>query len=261
MNWLLLVVAVIIIGNIWSGWRRGMIVIVLSFAALFVSIYLTAILTPTISESLEKNTKIYENLEQSTYDRLKDQGTVSGAIDSVGAENGINQAGDLSIGELGSQFDTFTEKVVERLQLPEQFRTQIQEAQIGSSISSGVTDTIHTVEDRVTQFVAEEISRMIFNGIIYVIVFAVIFALIQVVIRLANVIGRFPIIHELNKTGGILVGACKGVLVVWLLFVIMDFFYGTELVQNAYDCINQSAVLTFIYQNNLLARLFHAIFS
>ena len=107
MNWLLILIIAVFALYAWSGWRRGMIMIVMSFAAMIGSVVVTSAAAPALSSYVMDNTAIYETIRKNTYDSLKSRGVVSQAIESAGEEAGISDAGSIDISELGGKFDDF----------------------------------------------------------------------------------------------------------------------------------------------------------
>ena len=122
MNWLLILIIAVFALYAWSGWRRGMIMIVMSFAAMIGSVVVTSAAAPALSSYVMDNTAIYETIRKNTYDSLKSRGVVSQAIESAGEEAGISDAGSIDISELGGKFDDFIEEVIQQIPLPEAVR-------------------------------------------------------------------------------------------------------------------------------------------
>lgn len=255
MNWLLILIIAVFALYAWSGWRRGMIMIVMSFAAMIGSVVVTSAAAPALSSYVMDNTAIYETIRKNTYDSLKSRGVVSQAIESAGEEAGISDAGSIDISELGGEFDDFIEEVIQQLPLPEAVRDKAASAAIGGTISGSVNNTASKLEDAITGFVAVRIAGMIISSACYIIVFAAVYVVIRLLLRLANGISRLPLIKEVNKTLGILFGIIKALLIVWLFFVAVAVLYNTAFSQAVMTCVNDNAFLAWLYNNNIIMNI------
>lgn len=255
MNWLLILVIEVFALYAWSGWRRGMIMIVMSFAAMIGSVVVTSAAAPALSNYVMDNTAIYETIRQNTYDSLKSRGVVSQAIESAGEEAGISDAGGVDISELGGKLDDFIEEVIQQIPLPEAVQDKVASAAIGDTISGSVNNTASKLEDAITGFVAVRVAGMIISSACYIIVFAVVYAVIRLLLGLANGISRLPVIKEVNKTLGILFGIIKALLIVWLFFVAVAVLYNTAFSQAVMACVNDNAFLAWLYNNNIIMNI------
>lgn len=75
-----------------------------------------------------------------------------------------------------------------------------------------------------------------------------------------DLISKLPVIHELNKTAGILVGLLRGIFMVWLLFIVITVFRKTALGSEAMGLIGESRILEELYKNNLILTLSKVFF-
>lgn len=75
-----------------------------------------------------------------------------------------------------------------------------------------------------------------------------------------DIISRLPIINELNKAAGLLAGLLRGIIMVWILFIIITVFRETVWGGIALGMIEDSHILRSVYQSNLILKLAKVFF-
>lgn len=83
---------------------------------------------------------------------------------------------------------------------------------------------------------------------------------LRVVCTALNLISKLPIINELNKAAGILAGLFRGIMTVWILFIVITVFRTTSWGIAALELIEQNRLLKELYQSNLILRLSSVFF-
>ena len=76
--------------------------------------------------------------------------------------------------------------------------------------------------------------------------------LITYLIALIDMITELPIIHGLNKAGGILLGGLEGFVVVWLLFLVINIISGSGIGKTLLTYIGESKYLSVLYNKNMI---------
>lgn len=255
MNWLFFVVLAVFAVYMYIGWRKGMILIIMSFVTLICSVIITSVAAPQVNKYITDNTKIYQTIRENTYNSLKKNGSITGAVSSAGEQAGIDNAPAVSIDQLGGRMDEFMENVASQLPIPEALQEKICSINIGESISNGVIGASSKIEDVMTEIVAVYIAGMICSAACYIIIFAIVYVILFILFRLANVISKLPLINELNKGLGVLFGLLRGVLAVWIFFIAITVLYNTEFAQAAMACVNDNAFLSWLFDNNLIMNI------
>lgn len=244
MNWVLVGVIVVLVLNALWGSKRGMIRIVLSLVTLIATIFLTMALTPLAGNFVKENTDWYSNLNKATYEGLQSKDTVGKAFTEIGQ---TDVADTIAIPD--SQYSEMTSQVIDTLTLPNSLKDQIV-SQI--STNKFVTDGVTSAKEAVAKFLAEQIASIIFNIIIFVVIFMVIYIIMQIIIRVADIVSMLPVIKQINKTGGLVLGLVKGLIVVWVFFIAMTIFCDTEFAKTVFAYVNDNSFLSFLYNNNLI---------
>ena len=75
------------------------------------------------------------------------------------------------------------------------------------------------------------------------------------IVGILDAIMKLPILDTINRTGGLLTGIIKGVLIVLICFGIVSMFVATDKYQYIHNTINETYVAKYFYNNNILMRL------
>ena len=105
------------------------------------------------------------------------------------------------------------------------------------------------------KYIADSVTGIILNAISFVLVFVGVSIIMRIIIRCLNLLSRLPVIHTMNKMGGMLVGLLKGVILLWLICIVITIMSGTEAGIYLYGQINESPFLKYIYDNNMIMAL------
>lgn len=220
MNWLLLVVAGLILFCAVRGWRRGLLRILYSLVSVVLLIGLISYATPYISSYIKNNTGIYTALEQRCVQSFRERGqssvsqSVSGNTDVAGVS------------------------------LPEQ-------------VTSYITDSGNNLLDQsgIYEALGQKMADWILAGISYFVALLLAGLIVSMIGRSLRIINRIPVLKGVNRTLGIFAGAFQGLIIVWLLFLLLTLFAGSELGRQCIAQIDQSKILSYLYYNNVPSKI------
>lgn len=139
----------------------------------------------------------------------------------------------------GNEEKTEQEDIIEGLPLPKSIKESLQENKAKQ-------------EANIKSYVVDHVTGIVINALAFVLTFVIVFIALWVISIALNIISKLPILNQLNKMAGLLVGGLQGVIIVWILFVLLTVFSGTELGKSAIGQINDSTILSFIYNKNFL---------
>ena len=105
------------------------------------------------------------------------------------------------------------------------------------------------------KYIADSVTGIILNALSFVLVFVGVSIIMKIIIRCLNLLSRLPVIHTMNKMGGMLAGLLKGLIILWLVCIIITIMSGTETGIYLYSQINESPFLKYIYDNNMIMAL------
>ena len=231
MTWLGIVVAGILLLTAYKGFRRGFIREIVSFFFVFLSLAVSCAINPYVNEFFMENTPVYEKIQESCQSFVESQKKQE--LTSPGTEE---QTG-----------------FIEGLELPELLQ---------KGLESNNTAEVYTylAVDSFGEYISEALARMIVNGLS----FFVSYLLASVILRLGtwvlNLLAGLPVLKSANKLAGGLVGAVKGVLFVWIAFLVMTILCSTSIGKEALALIEKDAFLNVLYVYDIFVNVFMSIF-
>lgn len=221
MNWLLLVIIIILLASALRGYQTGFIKTAFSLVSILVALVVTTIASPILSKTLRSNDAIMEKVVE----QLDQVIELDGSIKKTSQETSF----------------------LEGLNLPDKIKKTLIE---NNNIEAYKAMAVDSFEDYVTHAMAV----IVMNVASYIVCFIVSLILLFILCRVLDLISKLPLLNEVNKTAGLVIGLVSGCIKVWLFFILITLFSTTSLGENVFSMINSSPVLTFIYDNNLLMK-------
>ena len=229
LTWFGIVILLILILFIWMGYRRGFIREIVSFFFVFLSLSLAWAINPYINDFLISETPVYSTIQETCTDFVQKQ--------SSDLENEM---------ESSSQF-------IDGLNLPEILRKNIEKNNNTENYAELSVNTL-------TEYVSGYLARTIVNGLSYVLAYILATIGIRIVVYILNLIAGLPILKTANKLPGGLVGFVKGLVFIWILFLILTVLCSTEIGKTSLELIEKDSLLSVIYQYDPLIQIFTKIF-
>ena len=229
LTWFGIVILLILILFIWMGYRRGFIREIVSFFFVFLSLSLAWAINPYINDFLISETPVYSTIQETCTDFVQKQ--------SSDLENET---------ESSSQF-------IDGLNLPEILRKNIEKNNNTENYAELSVNTL-------TEYVSGYLARTIVNGLSYVLAYILATIGIRIVVYILNLIAGLPILKTANKLTGGLVGFVKGLVFIWILFLILTVLCSTEIGKTSLELIEKDSLLSVIYQYDPLIQIFAKIF-
>jgi uncharacterized membrane protein required for colicin V production len=221
MNWLLIVVVAILVGNTLIGMKAGLIKTIFSLCSMVVAVVLTIWISPHVNDFMKGNDKIYD------------------AISSK-----VEKILPLAEKEAGSSEEV---SIIEGLMLPQSIKDALIENNNAKVYKAMAIDSFE-------EYVSGYITGVIINAMAFAITFLVIIILLWIICLSLDIISKLPLLNEVNKTGGLIAGLFHGLVVVWLFFILITVFGSTEYGQKALEMIGDNSLLSLIYNNNFILK-------
>lgn len=219
MNWLLIAVVLILVGYAIKGGKVGFIKTVFSIFSVVIALVLSITISPSVGKILQNNEKINTSITTRIEKIIKLEETDTKVTDEVEVINGLN--------------------------LPKSLKNSLIE---NNNTEMYKALSIHNFKEYISSYLA----AVIINALSFIIVFIVINIILLVLSSILGIISKLPILNGLNKTAGILVGLLQGLIVIWVLCIVLTASLGTKSGQYIYELVNQSKLLSSIYNNNIL---------
>ena len=207
-----------------AGFGRGLVKSVFSTFALIVAIVLAIQIMP-YGTKLLRNTPLYTNINESI------QASLDGQLQTAAQGAGEQM-------EAIDQMDNLPDFLKDILK---------------SNNNAEVYEALGI--DQFSQYVSNYITCLILNAISLIVCFLVIYIILRIIGCMLDMLSRIPVINGLNKIGGFIFGLFNGAIYLWLACIIVTIFSTTQWGQYIFSQINDSVILSFIYNNNYLLEL------
>ena len=229
MNILLIVVIGIILITGVVGYYKGLIKTVLSMVTIVVSAILTSIVAPEVSKVLCENDSVYE----SVYD------VVSENIDLTEVTNELAKTASDKLDEAAQS------EILDEIGMPPVVKDIIIE-------SGNLEKFTEENSDKFAEYLYNLITDLVINASTYVVVFIVLSIILAIISSVLNLISKLPVLKSLNRMAGAVLGVVEGFIIVWLFFILISVLPGNEFMEKCNEDIQENAILTYLYDNNII---------
>lgn len=217
-----LILAIVLAATVFQGYRKGFVLTLCGFLAVFVAFLGATILSDALAEPVSQAVRpaIELNINSALEDSLNEQGLSL-------PEGSASSQGDTSLNILGEDFSL--DQILELLgdsALVQHF---------SDAIHSAVTQGVLAVTSDVVASIAGYIAFQIAHGVLFVICFALVLVVWHFLSRTLNLAFKLPVLSTLNHWAGAAMGLIKGAALLfiacWLLrsFIPQDAVDGTVL--------------------------------
>lgn len=224
MNWILIAVIVIVAVLGWLGMKKGLIKMVFSLVSTIVALLVAMLISPVVAGMMKSNEAIVGFFDEKI-----------GAIVDFSAE------------EAQEETENGQASLIEELPLPETFKELILE---NNTAESYISMQAQNFED----YVCRQITNVIINAIAFMITLILAVIALVFLCNTLNLLAKLPLLRQINAIAGLAAGVAEGVLLVWVLFVILTMFAGSEFGRDALGMITENPLLEFLYENNMVSK-------
>ncbi|MBQ9766407.1 MAG: CvpA family protein [Lachnospiraceae bacterium] len=222
-NWLLLIVILFFVIMGIYGFNKGFVKSLFSLVTLILTVIFTVIISPHIATWVKENTGMY--------DAAKD-----GVCEFIA---NLAEAAEEEAGE---------SKEIDELPLPEAIRDFLDE-------HMGKDEEVDLSIDKYGEKAGAYIANIVINAATFIATFIVIMIILKVLVQLLDVISKLPVLNGVNRLAGTALGLLEALIIVWILCVAVTAGASTDLGLIFLEQINESDVLSFLYNNNYLMRV------
>lgn len=222
MNWLLIIIAAVIIGNVIWGFKKGFMRVALSLVSWIIVLVACYVATPVAADIIIDNTPLAAAIQETVTKQL-------------------NEAVDEVVGGVAESLDNEAIAEIEA-KLPEQLRDAI----LGENESFGDLITSKGEIEVDTTGLANSAAYLI--GLVVVLILTRI-ALI-VVEKILGLVAKLPLIGQADTLLGIAAGALKGLVWSWVVLTVIAMLAYTGINTSLIALVNESGVLVWLYEHN-----------
>lgn len=221
MHYLELAVAVLFIVCVINGFRKGFLRMVLSFGTLAISLIVSMFGYHYIAKMMNQYTGFSDSVQTQIASTLN-----------------LNMSKDVKNRSKQT-------KKINKLPLPQSLIEGLNDNNNEEMYEALKVNTFY-------EYIAKYLAMVVSNSAAFLITYLLAFILLKVIMLLVDMITELPIIHGINKAGGILLGGLEGVLLVWLLFLLINIISGSGIGQTLLTYTSESKYLSVIYDKNII---------
>ena len=122
-------------------------------------------------------------------------------------------------------------------------------------INETVENAVDAAKDNVITVAAEGIATVTINVGVAILLFIVVRIALIFVSALSKIITDLPIIKQFDKAGGIIYGAVKALIIIFVLFALISLISPMIEQTGIIVAINKSFVGSILYNNNILLNI------
>ena len=115
---------------------------------------------------------------------------------------------------------------------------------------------IESAKNKILPQTARTLAVNSVRAIVMIVLFIAVRIGLNFVTALANLIAKLPIIKQLNKAGGIVYGLVRGILIVYVALVVVNFAGTLNPNNTIYEKVNASYIGKTMNENNILEIFF-----
>lgn len=229
LTWAGVIAALLLAFACIRGYKRGLIREIVSLICVFLSMAIVWFVNPYVNQFIRETTPIYEKVQDSCQKFVEEKYSMQ-MTNEEGQNDFINE-----------------------MNLPELLSSGLVQNN-NSDIYQYLAVT--TFSDYIAQYLA----RMAVNGISFLISLMMATILVRSVTWMLNLVSRLPVIHGMNKIAGAFLGAAKFLIVIWILFLAITIICNTEPGETALQIIKKDYILSYLYDQDILIKIFMSIF-
>ena len=250
-NFVLIMVLVIFGGCFYMGSRKGLVRTVFGLFSSIVVLLAGTVISPIISNQLRNNDKIFNAISTRIEKSLENYGK-NGKRDEQSVDKKKTK-GKKSKGkknrELINADDIYVPyKLLTGNQAVEEILTDILK-------NEHIKKAREDVQKEVNHRVAIYLTGIVINSGTFILVYFILSVGLLVLGKMLNIISKLPVINELNRMVGGIVGIFQGLVIVWLIFTLMMVFIEKPFIQEGMRQIEENAFLRILYESNIIANI------
>ncbi len=115
------------------------------------------------------------------------------------------------------------------------------------------------IDNKITNEIIPEAAKELSYNIIRAVVMIVLYIIIKIALRfvtaIANLIAKLPVLNQFNKVGGVIYGAIRGLLIIYVALLIVSFIGQINTENVAHKEIEKSFIGKEMYNRNIIELL------
>ncbi len=224
MNWILIAVIAILGIMGFIGFKKGFVKMVFSVISTIAALLVAMLFSPVVAGVMKSSDGIVSFFDEK-----------------------ISAIVDFTSEEAQEESESEQESLIDSLPLPETFKDTL--------LENNTVETYKAMQAKnFEEYVCRQITNVIINAIAFVVTLIVAIIALAILCFTLNLLAKLPLLKQVNVTAGLAVGVLEGLLIVWILFVILTMFAGSDFGSKSLAMISENSLLDFLYKNNLVSK-------
>ena len=243
MNILEIIIIILTAALAFAGFQKGFVKKLASMLSLVLSIALVSVTLPYVTEFLKDNTPVYDFIVDRSEDIVNEQ--VIRFLEeksSDGTQINTATAGSVSLGRVDQM------EVIDALPVPQTLKDMLLDYNNDEGYASLQAANF---QDYVTQFIA----NMIMSVVSFLAAVLIVRLVLWVVIAALDLLAHAPIVNTVNRLAGLLLGLLEALVLIWIFFLLLSMFSGTEPGLYLLAMVQESEILCGLYDSNLFLQI------
>lgn len=221
MNIVGIIILVITVTCILTGYIRGLFRSVLIVGVTILAMVVSAYATPHVSRLLQQHTQLDERIEHYVIEQL--------SLDITQEAIAKNEQ----------------MLIIEGLPVPDALKLAI--------VNNNQSEVYEGLNVRGFQeYLAHYLSCIVMNCLAFIVIQLIIMIALFVLLHISKVLTEIPILHGIDKIGGVMLGIIQAMAIIWSLFILISLIGNTPLGIAAFAQIMENPVLNYLYEHNWL---------
>lgn len=154
-----------------------------------------------------------------------------------------------------TQLDENIEEIVIKNITKENEESEENNNGISAYIQGYAKDITENAQNAVTESVARTIAINVIGICVMIVIFIITRLLLLIIRSIADIIANLPIVKQFNKTGGVLYGILKGLIIIYVILAIAFFIVSVNGNSQLYSIIESSIITKVFYNNNIILNI------
>jgi len=267
------ILLIIVLFALW-GMKRGLIRSISGILSLVISCLLVNFLLPHVSLALKERTPVYAYIEERCEDLVNVQvgslvpkealyayasslgftaEDVAAMEQSSGGLAGSLEAAGIPVRGRGMELlaslsRTQQTSLIRSLPIPDFLKKTIESYNNSEGYKKLQAFSF-------AEYLVHFIADLIINVVTFIVTLALTWLIVRLLIGSLHLFSRLPVLGTLDRIGGLLCGALKGIFAVWLILLILSLFSGTKAGMAVQDMIDSSITLWPVVESNVFLKI------
>ena len=128
-----------------------------------------------------------------------------------------------------------------------------------SFITNGIEKSVEQmseVKNNVMDVITDNITKLIMRIVALVLLFILVRIFVFLIVKFAESLFELPVLKSINKTLGAVMGVINALIFIYIACGAISLFMPTDKLTELTEMINQTSLLNYFYNNNLIFGLF-----